>query len=161
MARTNFLSLRGLGKPVILAVASAGGHWVQLQRIVPALAGFEIVYVSTKSWYEKDVYPNKFICIKDANRCNKFSLIALFFHFLLIICTVRPFLIISTGAAPGFVALVVGKICGASTIWLDSIANVEEISLSGRMSGKWADLWLTQWQHLAHDKGPLFFGTIV
>jgi len=30
----------------VLAVASSGGHWVQLRRVVPAFADSEIVYVT-------------------------------------------------------------------------------------------------------------------
>ena len=61
----------------------------------------------------------------------------------------RPHVVISTGAAPGYLALRAGKLLGARTIWIDSVANVEELSLSGRMSSSVADLCLTQWPHLA------------
>ena len=36
-------------KPKLLAIASAGGHWVQLQRLVPAWDEYDVVYVSTQS----------------------------------------------------------------------------------------------------------------
>jgi hypothetical protein len=34
-------------------------------------------------------------------------------------------------------------------VWVDSVANAEELSLSGKMASEKADLCLTQWPHLA------------
>ncbi|GIW73864.1 MAG: hypothetical protein KatS3mg103_0386 [Phycisphaerales bacterium] len=42
---------------------------------------------------------------------------------------------------------------GARTVWVDSIANVEEMSMTGRLVGPYATLWLTQWPHLAQGDG--------
>ena len=58
-------------------------------------------------------------------------------------------------------ALVIGRILGARTIWLDSIANIEELSGSGRMVRRFADLWLTQWPHLAGPDGPEYAGAVL
>jgi hypothetical protein len=70
-------------------------------------------------------------------------------------------MVISTGALPGYFSLRLAKLFGVKTIWIDSIANVEELSLSGQMIGKHADLWLTQWPHLAKPGGPLYRGTVL
>jgi hypothetical protein len=72
----------------------------------------------------------------------------------------RPDVVLSTGAAPGFFALLFGRLLGARTIWLDSIANIEELSMSGRMARRHADLWLTQWPHLARPDGPECAGRV-
>ena len=61
----------------------------------------------------------------------------------------RPNVIVSTGAAPGYLAIRFGKLLRARTVWIDSVANVEELSLSGKMASTTADLCLTQWPHLA------------
>jgi hypothetical protein len=38
---------------------------------------------------------------------------------------------------------------GAKVVWIDSVTNVERISLSGRMVRHIADLFLVQWPELA------------
>jgi hypothetical protein len=43
------------------------------------------------------------------------------------------------------------KLLGVEIIWLDSITNVERISLSGRMVRYIADLFLVQWPELAEQ----------
>ena len=75
--------------------------------------------------------------------------------------TVRPDVVISTGAAPGYFALRLGKMLRAQTIWLDSLANVETLSQAGEMAGPYADLWLTQWPELAGDAGPSYDGKVI
>ena len=73
----------------------------------------------------------------------------------------RPSVVVSTGAAPGLFGVIFGKLGGARTIWIDSIANAEELSMSGRLAGRWADLWLTQWPELAREGGPAFEGAVL
>lgn len=144
-----------------MLVASAGGHWVQLRRVIPAFEGCELVFVTTNPDYAQEVAPNRLLTVPDASRWNKIKVILLATSMLKHILTVRPDIIISTGAAPGFFALYFGKKLKARTIWLDSIANCEQLSMSGRMAGKYADLWLTQWEHLAKPEGPQYAGAVL
>ena len=64
----------------------------------------------------------------------------------------KPDAIITTGAAPGLVFLLAGKLLGRKTIWIDSIANVEHLSASGRMASKFVSRTYTQWKDLATGK---------
>ncbi|EDY80443.1 hypothetical protein VDG1235_57 [Verrucomicrobiia bacterium DG1235] len=73
----------------------------------------------------------------------------------------RPDTIVTTGAAPGYFAIRIGKLLNKRTIWVDSIANAEELSMSGTKAGKHADLWLTQWAHLEKPAGPKFAGNVL
>ncbi len=72
----------------------------------------------------------------------------------------RPDVVFSTGAAPGFFALFFGRLFGARTIWLDSLANVDRLSLSARLVRPFAKLWLTQWAELAGPDGPEYAGSV-
>ena len=69
--------------------------------------------------------------------------------------------IISTGAAPGSFAVMLGKYFRAKTIWLDSMANVAKVSLGGERISKSVDLFLTQWPHLAKENGPYYRGSVI
>jgi len=145
----------------VLAVASGGGHWVQLRRIAPAFDGCETVYVTVHSSYRPDVGGQKFYSITDATRHTPLKLIHAALVLFWIICKERPDAVVSTGAAPGYIAIRLGKLFGARTIWLDSIANVERLSMSGDMAGRHSDLWLTQWPHLAEEDGPHYKGAVL
>jgi len=157
----------------VLAISSAGGHWVQLRRLRQAwMDDCQVTYVTTKEEYRKEVLADEgreatastqFITVVAANRWQKLKLIWQLLSIAWIITTIRPDVVISTGAAAGYFALRIGKMFGARTIWIDSIANAEELSLSGQKIGKYADLWLTQWEHLASptDNGPQYRGAVV
>jgi hypothetical protein len=81
---------------------------------------------------------------------------------MLLLWRERPDVVLSTGAAPGYFAIRLGGWMGARTVWVDSVANAEELSLSGRKAGACADLWLTQWPHLAKgDKRLRCLGSVL
>ena len=65
------------------------------------------------------------------------------------------------GALPGVVALALGRAMGARTVWIDSVANAAEMSLSGRLARRVAHLWLTQWEHVARDSGAEYAGSVL
>lgn len=145
-----------------MAVASGGGHWVQLLRLRPAFVDSEVIFAGANSACITDVQGHKFYSIcENATRWNKIRLIRAALKVFWIICVEWPDVVISTGAAPGYIAIRMGKLMGAKTIWLDSIANAEHLSMSGAMVGRYADLWLTQWPHLEKEGGPYFRGAVL
>lgn len=148
-------------RPKVLAVASGGGHWVQLRRIAPAFAGAEVVYVTVEPSYRAEVGDARFRLVLDATRWNKLKLVWMLLQMFWIVLRERPDVVISTGAAPGYFAIRFGKWFGARTMWIDSIANVEHLSLSGQKIRQHADRCLTQWPHLAAPGGPEHVGSVL
>ena len=150
-----------MAKRRVLAVASGGGHWVQLQRLRPAMAHHDVTFVTTHAGYAGEAAPFRLHVVNDASRNRKLGLILLAFRMLAILIRERPHVVITTGAAPGYLALRLGRLMGSRTIWIDSIANVDEMSMAGRLARQYADLWLTQWPHLASPDGPQFVGAVL
>ncbi len=129
-------------------------------RLRSAFAGSEVVFVSTLD--QSTANPAcRFLLVPDANRFEKLSVIKLIVSMVGIVARERPDIVISTGAAPGLVGLAIGRVFGARTIWIDSFANVDRLSLSGKLAGRIAHLWLTQWSHLATPAGPVYRGSVV
>ena len=154
----------------VMAISSAGGHWVQLSRLRPAWNGCQVAYVTSDAGYCDEVMADAlardqptpgFYVIPEANRWQKLRLVRQFLRIVWLVLRIRPDAIVSTGAAPGYFALRLGRLIGARTIWVDSIANAEELSLSGRRAGRHATLWLTQWPHLEGPDGPHYEGAVL
>lgn len=145
----------------LLAVSSGGGHWVELLRLSPVFEKHDVAFVTVNDSYRTQVRGRRFYRVNDASRWNKVGLVILALRLAFIVWKEKPEVIISTGAAPGYFALRLGSLMGARTIWLDSIANVERLSLSGQLIGKHAQLWLTQWPHLAAPEGPHYHGAVL
>jgi UDP-N-acetylglucosamine:LPS N-acetylglucosamine transferase len=148
-------------RPKLLAVSSGGGHWIQLLRITPGFEGCDVAFVTVHESYRTQVANHKFYVVNDANRWSKLALVKAACRLACIVWKEKPDIVLSTGAAPGYLALRLAKMLGARTIWIDSIANVEELSMSGRRIGRCADLWLTQWAHLARPEGPHYAGSVL
>jgi len=137
----------------ILAVASVGGHWKQLLRIIPpSLADIESVYVSTHPKCGTMTEGRPFHSIRDFSRWDYYLMIPVFFQAIRIIRKEKPDAVVSTGAAPGLIALFAARLLGKKAIWIDSVANVERLSLSGKIASKFASQTYTQWEALATSK---------
>lgn len=145
----------------VLAVASGGGHWVQLLKVWAAFERHDVAFATVQAAYADMVPGRRFYRVRDATRWDRWGLVVLCVQLLVILLRERPKIVITTGAAPGVIALRIGRWLGAKTIWIDSIANVEEVSMSGQYAGRFADLWLTQWAHLASEQGPRHEGSVL
>lgn len=136
----------------IIAVASIGGHWVQLLRIVkPLEEHYEVVYMSTHPKCKSMVGNHRFHTIMDFSRWDAWKMLPASFTILAFLLKERPAAIVTTGAAPGLLTIVIGRMVGIKTIWIDSVANVEHLSASGRLAYKFASRTYTQWPDLAVD----------
>jgi UDP-N-acetylglucosamine:LPS N-acetylglucosamine transferase len=150
-------------KPKILAIASPGGHWIQLNKICNPLEDrFDVVYVTPAAQYTSGKKSSrKILNITDASATSKLKLIPLAFQLLGIFIAQRPKAIISTGAAPGAIAFLLAKFLPIQTIWVDSIANVSQLSRSARMVKNHADLLITQWEALSDGDKIIYKGSIL
>jgi UDP-N-acetylglucosamine:LPS N-acetylglucosamine transferase len=133
----------------ILAVSSGGGHWVQLRRLSAAFDGYDVAYLTTDPGHRDEVAGARFHTVSDANRRSGPALVLSALKILWVLLRERPAVVVSTGAAPGYFAIRLAALVRARTVWIDSAANVSELSMSGRMASRTADLCLTQWPELA------------
>ena len=148
-------------RPRILAIASGGGHWIQLLRLRPAFVGADLRYASVDPELAADVEGHPFYRFPDANRERKVALVLQILRIAWILLRVRPDVIVSTGASCGYVAIRIERLFGAGTLFVDSIANAERLSLSGQLACRHANLMLTQWPHLSEAEGPQYRGSVL
>ena len=142
----------------ILAISSFGGHWIQLNRLKDLFSRHKTTLVTTNKGVKSN-FPIHYI--NDANKDEKFKLIVCFLRCLFLFLKIRPDLVITTGAAPGLLMVVISKIFGKKSIWIDSIANANELSLSGKLAKRFASYTLSQWQNVAKNEDVLFRGAVI
>lgn len=135
----------------VLCVASIGGHWVQLLRIARGLEGScELSYASTHAKCATMVTAGAtFYELRDFNRWNAWWFVPAFFRAVAIVWRSRADVVVTTGAAPGLVMLLAARLLLRRAVWVDSIANVEHMSLNGRAASWFANRCYTQWPELA------------
>ncbi|MEL6584346.1 MAG: hypothetical protein AAFQ36_10985 [Pseudomonadota bacterium] len=144
----------------LLAVASGGGHWVQLQRLAPAFAGTELSFATSGRATAEQVSPARLFHYPDANARTPLRLIGAVLVIVWIVLRVRPDVIVSTGAAGGVIAIVAGKLIGARGLFIDSVANAQRLSLSARLL-RHVSTVVSQWPDVASDAGVDHFGSVL
>lgn len=145
----------------VLAAASIGGHWVQLLRIASGLEkDFEVVYMSTHEKCATMVEGHRFHLMRDFSRWDAWRIVPALFQAMDVVRRERPDVVLTTGAAPGLVVLLAAFCLGHKTVWVDSIANVNHLSLCGRLAKRFASRLYTQWQEL-EGKGIRFAGNVI
>ena len=144
----------------LLAVASGGGHWDELMLLAEAFADFDVTYASTIPGIGAHRGIESLL-LDDFNRNQPLKVITAFFGALALVRRQKPAVIFSTGAAPGLVVMLAGRLLGARTVWMDSIANAETFSLSGKLARLFADLHCTQWEHLATPGRTAYLGRVL
>ena len=147
----------------ICLAASAGGHISQLLKLAACWNGYETFCVTTTQVVRNNLGKlGEVYVVGECNRQHPMRVITVFMRCIRIVLRERPDVVISTGAAAGCMLCFLGKMFGAKVVWIDSITNVERISLSGRMVRYIADLFLVQWPELAgRNKKVEFVGTVI
>lgn len=132
----------------MLCVASFGGHWVQLKRLTALLEADDVVLASTDAGQHGGAayYLDDF-SVRELWRGVRQLPLA-----LRVVRQSGAEVVISTGAAPGLLVLFAGFLLGRKTVWVDSIANSQRLSLSGRAARLFATRVLTQWPDLAKGR---------
>ena len=104
--------MRKLNQPKILAIASGGGHWIQLMRLRPAFAGANVSYASIEKESAHAIQGNRFYRFPDANRERKVALLLQILRIAWIFIRVRPQVVVTTGASCGYLAVRFGRLRG-------------------------------------------------
>lgn len=133
----------------VLAIASGGGHYVQLLRLRPAWEGHQVSYASVDPSTAVDVAGSPFFAIPDVSRADWWRIPLAALAIAGVLLRVRPQVIITTGALPGLIACALARPFGVRSLWVDSIANSEVLSGSGGQAGCVCSHVITQWPHLA------------
>ncbi|MBU2588593.1 MAG: glucuronosyltransferase [Alphaproteobacteria bacterium] len=145
----------------VLAVASGGGHWEQLMLLRATLDNYDIRFATTELALAVQHGIANAARLPDCNQNTPVRSLLCAMAALWTVLKHRPQVVVSTGAAPGFFCILAGRLIGARTLWIDSVANGEELSLCGKLSQRWAHECWTQWEHLGTDSRARYFGAVL
>lgn len=145
----------------VLAVASAGGHWEQMMLLRDMLEKFDVHFATTHTDLPIRAGIRAATILPDCNRDQILQSMRCVFAAAWLVLRFRPTVVISTGAAPGLFCIVIARLIGARTLWIDSVANAEQMSMCGKLSRYLSTRCITQWQHLAKDGRPEYVGSVL
>ena len=139
--------------------ASSGGHMNQLLKLLEYSDEWmhnPYVYITTLDVLAPilrkrgDVY-----VIGEADRLHPFKAVIVLCKSLHAAFKERPDIVITTGAMPLAFFCFFSKLFGARIVWIDSVANIDKLSLSGRFVKLFSNLFITQWPDLATPDGKI------
>jgi hypothetical protein len=151
-----------------VAGASAGGHANELHALLAAARGVwptePDAYVTTLELaaagfapYGKPVH-----VIGEADRRKPLRSIAVLGRSLALAWRLSPRVVVTTGSMPLAMFCIWSKLFGARIVWIDSVAQIEHMSMSGRVMRRIADLCLVQWPDVAAQyRGVEYAGEVL
>ena len=135
----------------------------QLLKLKDSWTRYNVFYITTREAVRKKLRQNgKVYVVGECNRRHPIRVVKVFSRCFKVVFQERPDVVISSGAAVGCITCFLGKLAGARVVWIDSITNVERISLSGRIVRYISDLFLVQWPELAEQYSSMeYLGAVI
>lgn len=135
--------------------ASAGGHVNELLTLLHAARGVwpmePSAYVTTMQIAVR-VFSDTgrpVLVLGEGDRTKPIRSVAVLFRALCAALRLRPDVVVTTGSMPLALFCFWSWMLGARVVWVDSVAQVERMSVSGRFARRFADLVLVQWPEVA------------
>ncbi|MEA5616604.1 PssD/Cps14F family polysaccharide biosynthesis glycosyltransferase [Cronbergia sp. UHCC 0137] len=133
----------------ILLVCSSGGHFKALQQLHPFWENQERVWVTfrTKTTEAALIEEKVYWAYSPTNR----NLPNLLRNLLLagkLIIKIKPKVIISTGAGVAVPFLILGKLLGSKTVFIESVTRINTLSLSAKLVLPFLSVLYVQWPQL-------------
>ncbi len=139
----------------VMFISSTGGHLTELLELKGMFKKYDysIVTEKTKSTKElKNTYPKKVHYLIYGTKHNKikypFILLLNCFISLYYYIKIRPKVIITTGAHSAGPMCCIGKIFGSKIIFIETFANINTKTITGKLVYKFADLFIVQWESM-------------
>lgn len=145
----------------ILFAASSGGHLEEVLALRQLGEEYETVLITEKTEYAVNFWQDKVYLMPQVNRKELKSLllyVVCFFRTLIILIREKPDVVFSTGAMIAFPALLLGKTMGKKIIFVECMFNVNEPTMTGKLTYRFADLFLVQWEEMLDVYPNAIFG---
>ena len=142
-------------KKTVLYISSTGGHLEELMQLKPLFQKYDYRIITEKDKANeklKEEYGEKLDFLPYGTRAKIFSYI--FKYLWLCIKTIylyikiRPKVIITTGTHTAGPMCYLGKIFGSKIIYIETFANTNKKTATGRLIYPIADLFIVQWEEM-------------
>lgn len=149
--------------PKVLLTCSAGGHLLQMYRLLtPVFSQYDRVWVALAASDSKSLLAKERViwAYGPTNR-NLVNLVRNFFLSWCVLRRERPTCIISTGAAVAIPLMVLGRMTGIRTVYIESFARQSGLSITGRILYPMVHDFIVQNEKLCADyPRARFLGTV-
>ena len=156
-------------KERVLFISSAGGHFTEMMALRPMFSDYDFFLMTEKTKSSESLskkYPGRFGFLLYGTMSHPFSypfkLLGNCFISLFYYLKFRPKVVVTTGVQSAGPMCCIAKIMGSKVIYIETFANLETKTASGRIIYYFADYFVVQWKSMlklypkAHYGGWIF-----
>lgn len=136
-------------------ISSTGGHFNELMQLKPLFKKYDYHIVTEKDVITegfKEEYKDRISYLLYGTRAHMLKYIFQFTYNCLktifLYMKIRPKYIVTTGTHTAGPMCVLGKIFGSKIIYIETFANRNTKTATGRLIYKFADLFIVQWEEM-------------
>ena len=144
----------------IALVCSKGGHLQEMYKLEDAWSKYDHFFITYDSVRTRALKDRKYLITHPTDGCIKYVL-TIMWQIPKVILE-KPDVLLSTGM--GWTDIFLFPVCrliGTHTIYVESLANVDEISGTAKLVRKFANRFLVQWPKLAEEIGAEYHGGLL
>lgn len=139
----------------VLFISSTGGHLNELLKLEPIFKDYDYHVITEKdksTEYLKKIYINRIDFLPYCTRSKIVSYIFLYtiliFKSLILFFKIYPDVIITTGTHTAVPMCYIGKLFRKKIIYIETLANINRRTLTGKIVYPIANLFIVQWKKM-------------
>ena len=139
----------------VLFISSTGGHLNELLQLSPLFEKYDSYIITEKDKANenlKQTYGERLYFLPYGTRAKLFTYIFkylfLCFKTLYLYAKIRPKVIVTTGTHTAGPICILGKIFGSKIVYIETFANTNRKTATGRLLYPIADLFIVQWEEM-------------
>ena len=144
-----------MDKKKVLFISSTGGHLNELLQLEPLFEKYNYNIITEKdksTEYLKEKYKKRIYYLPYGTRSKLFSYIFIYFYLCLksiyLYFKIKPKVIVTTGTHTVGPICCLGKLLGCKIIYIETYANRNKKTATGRIIYHFADLFIVQWEEM-------------
>ena len=142
-------------KKKVLFISSTGGHFNELQQLSTLFGKYDYHIITEKddtTKYLKNKYKNRISYLPYGTRQKLFKYIFIYIYLLLktvyLYFKIKPRYIVTTGTHTAGPMCYLGKLFKSKIIYIETFANRNKKTVTGKLIYPIADLFIVQWEEM-------------
>ena len=149
----------------VLFISSTGGHLNELLQLSPLFEKYDYHIITEKdktNEYLQDKYEDKVSYLPYGTRSHMITYIIKYLYLIIktffLYFKIRPKVIVTTGTHTAGPMCYLGKIFGSKIIYIETYANINRKTATGRLIYPIADLFIVQWEEMLNIYPKAIYG---
>lgn len=148
------MTIKKFNSKKVLFISSEGGHFSELQQLTKTINNYNSFIITERNFLSNENKSNygtriNFLLNTKPKKLNYIILAPInILYSLYYFIKINPDVVITTGAHTAVAMCYIAKLFGRKVIYIETFANLESKTLTGRLIHPIADAFIVQWQSM-------------